>query len=372
MSKMTELQSGGFKAEVLESELPILVDFWASWCGPCKALTPTMGSLAEEYDGRVKVVKIDIDKFPELLAQFNFRSVPTVILFEKGEAVFSANGAKSKEFYRRVLDGRLQDDCSPSLTLAQNLDDDEVRKEFLQRGELDVVREVLKKDPSVARRPFKMTPDGGFEAEVFWLLAIAQEPVSPERLDLIAESLDYLDAAKLAVLGRKSELKALLESDPSQANVRDSFIPGVSTIELAIGAKQLDCARVLADAGARISDENDEVLEAIVLAALRTRDLRFVSWLVDDFNLDFKGRTLGGSPAAHFVAVNNMGVDILAYLLEHGAALLDRNDKGETFNEFVANYPALVKSESHRAMAVESMKPYLEFATRVSVDGASL
>ena len=76
-----------FETEVLKSELPVLLDFTATWCGPCKALTPIIDQIATEYGGRLKVAKLDIDDSPDVPARFSIRGVPTVILFKNGQEV---------------------------------------------------------------------------------------------------------------------------------------------------------------------------------------------------------------------------------------------------------------------------------------------
>ena len=86
-----------FEEEVLKSELPVLVDFWASWCGPCKMLSPIVSQIAEEQEGKVKVGKINVDEQQKLAAQFRVMSIPTLILFKGGEAVAQSVGVQPKE-----------------------------------------------------------------------------------------------------------------------------------------------------------------------------------------------------------------------------------------------------------------------------------
>ncbi len=90
-----ELQN--FQQDVLEQEIPVLVDFFATWCGPCKMLAPVLEELDAEYGGRVKIVKIDIDKHIELARQFRVATVPTMMIFENGEPKETIIGYHSKE-----------------------------------------------------------------------------------------------------------------------------------------------------------------------------------------------------------------------------------------------------------------------------------
>ncbi len=93
-----------FEAEVLKSDVPVLVDFFANWCGPCKSMIPIIEELSEEYEGKAKVVKINIDEAPETPGKFSVMSIPTFIIFKNGEAVTTFVGVKSKEDMKKELD----------------------------------------------------------------------------------------------------------------------------------------------------------------------------------------------------------------------------------------------------------------------------
>jgi len=107
MSEPIKLESADFQSQVLDSEIPVLVDFWAPWCGPCKMLTPIIEDLAREYDGRAKVVKVNVDDNQELAMQFNIRSIPTVMVFKGGEPQASLIGTQPKAALAEALDAAL-------------------------------------------------------------------------------------------------------------------------------------------------------------------------------------------------------------------------------------------------------------------------
>ena len=102
--KVVELTDDSFETEVLKSSIPVLVDFWATWCAPCKAIGPLIDELAEEYDGKVKIAKVNVDDNQAIPGQFGVRSIPTLILFKDGQVVDQVVGAVPKN----QLEGLLQ------------------------------------------------------------------------------------------------------------------------------------------------------------------------------------------------------------------------------------------------------------------------
>ena len=102
---MAEIVVNGknFEEEVLKSDIPVLVDFWATWCGPCKMLAPTIAQIAKEKQGIVKVCKIDVDEAPELAAQYGVASIPTLKVFVNGEAVKTSIGVIPKAAVEGLL-----------------------------------------------------------------------------------------------------------------------------------------------------------------------------------------------------------------------------------------------------------------------------
>ena len=94
--KVVYTSDATFEADVLKSELPVLLDFWAPWCGPCKMIAPILDQLAEEFDGKVKIVKTNVDENQVIPAQFGVRSIPTLVVLKNGQVVASRAGALPK------------------------------------------------------------------------------------------------------------------------------------------------------------------------------------------------------------------------------------------------------------------------------------
>lgn len=102
---MAELKitKNNFEAEVIKSDIPVLLDFWAVWCGPCQMLAPIIEELAEEYEGKIKVGKINVDEEPELASMFRIVSIPTVVVMKDGKVIQTSVGYKTKEQIAAML-----------------------------------------------------------------------------------------------------------------------------------------------------------------------------------------------------------------------------------------------------------------------------
>jgi thioredoxin 1 len=104
MSAALQVTDASFETEVLNSELPVLVDFWAPWCGPCRMVAPVVDEIAAQYEGRVKVVKLNTDDNPNVASKYGIRSIPTLMIFKDGERVDMVVGAVPKTTLSNTLE----------------------------------------------------------------------------------------------------------------------------------------------------------------------------------------------------------------------------------------------------------------------------
>jgi thioredoxin 1 len=107
MAKPAEVTDSTFDTEVINSDTPVLVDFWAPWCGPCRMVAPIVDELSQEYDGRVKFVKLNTDDNPQVSMKYQIRSIPTLLVFKGGEPVGQIIGFRPKSDLKQRLDAAL-------------------------------------------------------------------------------------------------------------------------------------------------------------------------------------------------------------------------------------------------------------------------
>ena len=107
MSNIIHLSDDTFQKEVIESSIPVLVDYWAEWCGPCKMITPILDDLVSEYDGKLKIAKLNIDENPQTPIKFGIRGIPTLMIFKDGNPEATKVGALSKSQLTAFIDSTI-------------------------------------------------------------------------------------------------------------------------------------------------------------------------------------------------------------------------------------------------------------------------
>lgn len=105
--KPVDVSDNQFQEEVIESKVPVLVDFWASWCGPCRMVAPVLEEMAQDYQDRLKVVKVNVDENPDTASRYSVMSIPTMILFKNGEVLETLVGVRKKDELSGIVEQNL-------------------------------------------------------------------------------------------------------------------------------------------------------------------------------------------------------------------------------------------------------------------------
>ena len=107
MAEIVNVTDQNFETEVLNSDKPVVIDFWAEWCAPCRQIAPIIGALAEEYTGKVKIYKMNVDESPQTPGKYGVRAIPTVLAFKGGQVVQQVQGARPKSAFDEMITGLL-------------------------------------------------------------------------------------------------------------------------------------------------------------------------------------------------------------------------------------------------------------------------
>ena len=316
-----------FRQEVFESALPVLVDFTATWCAPCKEVDPIVDELASEMAGKARVVKLDIDDSPEIYGQLRVNGVPTVIFFNEGREEDRIGGPQRREIYAQYLTTMVEGGDMLDTRLEMLLQD-EYRQHFIVSRELADIEAILPHRPDLLVEPFA---DGRTPLSV----AIKRPSIRQKALiELILSHDPDIALHDLMGIGRCDEFLAAVEADPGLASQPDP--DGATPLWLGLmgSVKERDdhCARALLDAGAKpVSSASFYLPRAVIFFEdpdlLRT----FLDSGLDPGETDEQGMN-----ALHMTTMYGY-YPLVEVLLEFGMDPATRNGNGETAIEMVRN-----------------------------------
>ena len=210
-ARVVLLNSDNFDQEVYQADVPVLVDFTATWCVPCKVVDPIVESLAPEMAGRAKIGKLDIDESPDIYRGLGVNGVPHVLFFRNGEEQDRIVGVQSRETYVDYLEAMIAGRSAFDASLAF-LDDDAFRRHFVVSRPVEDLEKALPERPDLLVEPFEngQTP--------LSLILLSPSIRQNAQIDLALTQAPVISAADLVGLGRCDELQAALADDPETAS----------------------------------------------------------------------------------------------------------------------------------------------------------
>lgn len=244
---VTYVTTENFKTEVLEANVPVLVDFTATWCAPCKELDPIIESLMPEISGRAKVFKLDIDESREIFSQYGLTGVPTVLFFNNGKEEDRINAPQSREVYVKYLEGMIEGTSAMEVKVTL-LDVDAFRRDFILSQKPGVLEATLKHRPNLLTENFK----NGLSPISLILNSRTSNLEGLLKMVVADEARLEFNPSYLIGLGQCDKFRSLLEEDPEIINRPDpdGNTPLLTALLHANRLKDKSCLRAVLDAGA--------------------------------------------------------------------------------------------------------------------------
>ena len=306
-----------FESEVIKSEVPVLLDFWAPWCGPCKALNPVIDAVAEEFSGRAKVVKVNIDENPETKAKYGVRGIPHLLIINEGETATNVGTIRSRAGLTKVLEGYVGGKSTKGV-FEENLEDLELRQSFILEADLDRVRAVLKANPNYLNEKMKwdQTP-----------ISLVLSSRKYDRVDFLLNEFDpELTLLDLAGIGLAERLDEYISANPQLKQAPQKEL--VEAMTASISHQRLDCIDVLLKAGVDVNHKPDGKSSIFLWYSSFGERLPALKHLVSR-GLDVGARMGRNQNLVHVAAYTGDEI-LLDYALEQDLPVNIETDNGET------------------------------------------
>ena len=362
LAQVVFLNSDNFDAEVYQADVPVLVDFTATWCVPCKVVDPIVESLAPEMAGRAKIGKLDIDESPDIYRGLGVNGVPHILFFKDGEEQDRIAGAQSRETYVEYLEAMIAGRSAFDASVAF-LDDDAFRRHFVVSRPVEDLEKALPERPDLLLEPFEngQTP--------LSLILNSSSVRQDDQIALVLRDDPVISTADLVGLGRCDELQAALANDPEAASRPDP--DGAAPLWVALmrshRLEDRSCLRNLLDAGADPSREQADRYHFARPVVLR-EDVELLREFLDR-GMDPESTNNDGYNALHWAGVYGM-VDGARLLLEHGVDSGAKTLQGQTALDIVRDRrPRALKrleevdDEDYRTQLAETIRDIDEIIT---------
>jgi len=317
---LLEVTSDNFDELVMQSEVPVLVDFWAPWCTHCIPLLPIMEQLAKDYAGRAKISKVNLEAEPELRDRLGIRGIPMVFFFNHGETHSTLNGAHARSRYASVLDVLLEEKSTKES--ARVMQETEFVNCVMGRGDIATLEVILGQRPELANQVIVL--EGNERTPVKLALLAAKDHV--DTLLAAGAKLDHVD---LAALGCTDELRAAITARPNLIAEPDAG--GLTALLSACMHYQAECVALLLEmdkVDGRYSTESKS--NAMGFTAW-TGKMEIMLMLLED-GADIEIASANGS--LHGAARGNQ-VDVIRHLLARGLDPATQNSNGISIIDFV-------------------------------------
>ena len=335
MANVINLTSKNFDEIASRSDAPVLVDFWAEWCGPCKGLEPTIQALAQDFDGRATIAKVNADEESGLARKYGVRGLPTVLLFQDGEVKSTIAGPHAKGTYASMLDDLIGGNSESAAFEAENMKLALYARLACLEDNSDEIKSLFEQAPELLNAKFELG-----KGSALTVLDMAIMTGNQPHIDLVLSYRPELSYANMAALGSTDRLEAAIAHDREGVLRPVEFYP--SALLAASETGQVESIKTLLDEGADVNSSSEE-FSPLAIALMRGREEAAVLLIERGADVNFSGTSGGlGSMAL------NLGLPLVQLMVKHG---LDYGQTGKVGKSL---------AETARSLGKEDIADYLD------------